>query len=235
MTHKNMIREMLFLQQKLNDETNGEGWEKGYNKFGRIINWNRCIYMECAELIDSFNWKHWKDIGAKEPDWENIKIEVVDIWHFIMSLGLEYYHNHKVGNIDDLVELIVESKYFNLFCEEPYSTKNKNHLAQMEIINYTEDVMRDALNRDGKSFYKLIDDFFILSLHCGVNVEVLYKFYIAKNILNQFRQDHGYKEGTYKKVINGVEDNVIMLDIMNKKGALSAKELYEELKKVYEG
>jgi len=235
MTHLEMVKEMLRLQQKLNDETNGEDWEKGYNKFGRIINWRRCIYMECAELIDSFNWKHWKDINAKEPEWENIKIEIVDIWHFIMSLGLEIYHNNKIGTLDDLADFIVESKYFNLFCEEPYPTENKNHLAQMEIINYAEDVIRDSLDKDKDSFYIMIDDFIILSLHCGVNIEILYKYYIAKNILNKFRQDHGYKEGTYKKIINGVEDNALMLEILEKKGALSAEDLYGELKKAYEG
>ncbi len=233
MTHFDMIKEILYLQQKLNDATNGEGWERGYNKFGRIINWRRCIYMECAELIDSFNWKHWKDINSKEPDWDNVKIEIVDIWHFIASLGLEYYKNHHLGSIDDLALFIVESKYFPLFCQEPYSIENKNHLAQMEIINYTEQLMIDALNRDGKSFYKLLDDAIILSLHCGVNVEILYKFYVAKNVLNQFRQDHGYKEGTYQKVINGVEDNTLMLNIIDTKGAMTPDELYKELENAY--
>ncbi len=49
---------MLKLQQKLNDETNGLNWENGYTKEGKLISWRRCIYMECAELIDSFAWKH---------------------------------------------------------------------------------------------------------------------------------------------------------------------------------
>jgi hypothetical protein len=39
--------------------------------------------MEAAEAIDSFNWKHWKNIES-EPDLDNAKVELVDIWHFIM-------------------------------------------------------------------------------------------------------------------------------------------------------
>jgi hypothetical protein len=35
--------------------------------------------MEAAEAIDSFNWKHWKDIEG-EPDLDNAKVELVDIW-----------------------------------------------------------------------------------------------------------------------------------------------------------
>ncbi len=45
---------MLKLQQKLNDETNGVGWESGVTKQGKQINWRRCIYLETAELIDSY-------------------------------------------------------------------------------------------------------------------------------------------------------------------------------------
>ena len=56
--------------------------------------------MECAKLIDSFAWKHWKNIEAK-PDVDNIAIEIVDIWHFVMSYILEQNCGHK--DIDHLV------------------------------------------------------------------------------------------------------------------------------------
>ena len=52
---------MMQLQESLNNATNGEKWPEGVTKTGNIINWKRCIYMECAEMIDSFTWKHWKD------------------------------------------------------------------------------------------------------------------------------------------------------------------------------
>ena len=47
------ILQMLLLQQQLNDATNGEGWEKGTTKNGKLIDWKRCTYLECAELIES--------------------------------------------------------------------------------------------------------------------------------------------------------------------------------------
>jgi dimeric dUTPase (all-alpha-NTP-PPase superfamily) len=40
--------------------------------------------MEAVEALDSFNWKHWKDINAVD-DMDNIKVEIIDIWHFVMS------------------------------------------------------------------------------------------------------------------------------------------------------
>ena len=173
MTPKEMLKEMFVLQQKLNDETNGKDWEKGYNKHGRIINWRRCIYMECAELIDSFNWKHWKDINIA-PDWDNITIELVDIWHFVMSLGLEYYKNENLGTIDDIVNEIVESQFYNEFCLEPVAPDASDSLM---IVSVIEHFMKDAL--EAKPFYKLSDDFFETCLQCGVNIDILYKYYVA--------------------------------------------------------
>lgn len=45
--------------------------------------------------------------------------------------------------------------------------------------------------------------------------EVLFRQYVGKNVLNFFRQDHGYKEGTYIKVwADGREDNEHLVEIM---------------------
>jgi hypothetical protein len=46
---------MLQLQNQLNDSTNGDEWTKGLTKNNKVINWKRCIYMECAEMIDSLH------------------------------------------------------------------------------------------------------------------------------------------------------------------------------------
>ncbi len=226
MTPKEMLTEMFYLQQKLNDETNGGGWEKGYNKHGRIINWRRCVYMECAELIDSFNWKHWKDINLS-PDWDNVTIELVDIWHFVMSLGLEYYKNEKLGDIEQIVNAIMDSSYINAFCLETQIPEDEDSLL---IVSVIEHFMKDAL--DEKPFYKLSDDFLETALQCGLNIDVLYKYYIAKNVLNKFRQDNGYKEGSYKKSWNGKEDNVVLMEILEDK-PMGIDELYAVLQVAY--
>ena len=123
MMYRNLIKEMLNLQQQLNDDTNGIGWEMGHTKDGKLISWKRCIYMECAELIDSFAWKHWKAINSP-LDVDNIAIEIVDIWHFIMSLGLEKYKINSLGDIDNLTDDIlynhesIEQEYMNIVTSE---------------------------------------------------------------------------------------------------------------------
>ncbi|NOR58618.1 MAG: dUTPase, partial [Sulfurimonas sp.] len=123
---------MLQLQAQLNDATNGEGWTKGVTKNGKDINWKRCIYMECAEMVDSFSWKHWKSIN-QEPDWDNLQIEVVDVWHFMMSLAIENYSQTLRGGIEDLA--------INISALESFSTidkKNDLFASQADVIEKVE-------------------------------------------------------------------------------------------------
>lgn len=229
MTSKNYLEEMFALQQKLNDETNGIGWENGYTKNNKMINWKRCIYMECAELIDSFSWKHWKHID-KPTDWENVTVEIVDIWHFVMSLLLEEYKTNNKGTIEQLVNDVLDVQGFEAFTKEPVMNQSTD---TMELINDIESIIHATTGFEIDLFDELLREYFSLSRKCGVNLKVLYKFYVAKNVLNQFRQDHGYKEGTYKKVWNGQEDNVVMLSCLEGDEAPTISELYAYLEKAY--
>ena len=65
-----------------------------------------------------------------------------------------------------------------------------------------------------------------------MNLEVLFEGYIAKNVLNKFRQNHGYKEGRYKKVWDGKEDNTVLCEIIAS-GLLDENEIYAKLEKIY--
>ncbi len=229
LNNEQMLKTMFEMQQTLNDDTNGKDWENGYNKYDRIISWKRCIYMECTELIDSFTWKHWKNINGS-PNWQNIQIEVIDIWHFIMSLALEYYHNNKIGGIDEIVSYIMDNKSFKMFCKEPKNIKNVN---QMEVINQVERIIHITSGVHNNPFEMILSEYFTVAHSCGLNLHSLYKVYIGKNVLNGFRQNNGYKEGTYKKLWGKVEDNVIMNKIINENPKISPDELYKSLEKEY--
>ncbi len=219
---------MLQLQATLNEATNGEKWTDGITKNGKVINWKRCIYMECAEMIDSFSWKHWKNID-KEADWANLQIEVVDVWHFIMSLAIENYAQTHRGTLE---ELALNISNLNTFSK--IDTQNELFAAQGEIIQNIESIMLDTLSKETLNLEKLISDFFDLVDMSGLNLETLYKLYVGKNILNQFRQDHGYKDGSYIKVWDGKEDNVVMKRVLDANSSLAPQALYAELEKVYQ-
>jgi len=219
------ILQMLQLQQQLNDATNGEGWEKGITKNGKKIDWKRCTYLECAELIESYPWKHWKNIDA-QPDYANIQIEAVDIWHFIMSQGLEDYKMKNLGSIEALALNIQKLDNYATFTSEIVPT-TKDYYEQIEVV---EVLMKRLFCED--STEALMKAFIDVAVQSGLNLDALYKLYVGKNILNKFRQDHGYKEGTYIKIWNGEEDNVTMQGILENDN-ITPEGLYEELEKAY--
>lgn len=225
MDNVEMISKMLSLQQSLNDETNGIGWEGGYTKEGKLISFRRCIYMECAELIDSFAWKHWKNISSP-TNWDNVRIELVDIWHFILSLILEEYKEKHESKEQIAVE-ICSASVFKDFCKER-NTPNESDI--YAILNDIELIIHKC---SGFSFNmgELLAAYFTLSIKCALNLDSLYKTYIGKNVLNKFRQDHGYKEETYKKIWNGVEDNEVLNGLLNQE--LDFDKLYELLEQRY--
>ena len=217
---------MFLMQQALNDETNGVGWEDGYTKNGKLINWKRCIYMECAELIDSFAWKHWKNISAA-PDVNNIVIEIVDIWHFVMSYILEQYYGGK--DIDHIVSDVTAVSGFAEFSSYAYDVRE---YSIYEIVNDIELIIHETSGFE-LQIGELLTDFFRVALKCGVSLDILFEKYIGKNVLNKFRQDHGYKEGSYRKIWGDLEDNEVLIEVLSK-GAVSASEIYEQLQKIYD-
>jgi len=218
---------MLQLQAQLNDATNGEDWTKGVTKNGKTINWRRCIYMECAEMVDSFSWKHWKSIN-QEPDWDNLQIEVVDVWHFIMSLAIENYSKNLRGGIEDLALNISQLPSFSTI-----DKRNNSFGFQDKVIEKVENIIRLALEVGELKLEEMFSEFFDLAVMSGLDLETLYRLYVGKNILNQFRQDNGYKDGTYIKVWNGEEDNVVMKRVWEDNGDIKPDILYKELTKLY--
>jgi len=220
------LLQMLQLQAQLNEATNGEKWTDGVTKNGKEINWKRCIYMECAEMIDSFSWKHWKNIDA-QPDWDNMQIEVVDVWHFIMSLAIEDYAKELKGGVEDLAVNFSQSNNFLKI-----DIKNDKFALQKDVIEKVEDIMRIVLDKE-LDLEALLDDFFDLVVMCGLDLTTLYRLYVGKNILNQFRQDNGYKDGSYIKVWAGEEDNVVMKRIWEENENITPDKLYKELAKSY--
>ena len=218
---KMKLKRMLTLQQQLNDETNGKEWERGLTKQGKIIDWKRAIYLELAELIDSYPWKHWKSIDAK-VDYENIKVELVDIWHFVMSEILRQNYLDKKLSFDELASLIEKD------IKDIRAVKKENFYQEIEEFEKLLSLL--FCNFDIWEFTK---EFFKASYMVGLDFNSLYQLYIGKNILNKFRQDNGYKEGTYNKYWGDKEDNEVLQEILEKNDNLSPLELYKELEREY--
>jgi dimeric dUTPase (all-alpha-NTP-PPase superfamily) len=218
------LEEMFLLQKKLNDDTNGANWELGINKFDKEINWLRCIHMEVSELIDSTPWKHWKNI-SDAPDMDNIHVELVDVWHFLMSYILQE------TNIPKAVSLVNTHCIYEAVDIEDVDIKLV--VKEAEKLSYIAFAIETGNMPAFSGVERFIDQFFRCCKLAGLSFTWLQKIYIGKNCLNKFRQDNGYKEGTYKKVWGEVEDNVVMISILEDIDEVSFDLVYEKLQEQY--
>ncbi|MDR2806864.1 MAG: dUTPase [Puniceicoccales bacterium] len=80
------LEEMFELQMQLNArlhlDTHNLSREE---KIEWILKYARAMQQELAELVDAVPWKWWKK--QQHFDEENAKVEVIDLMHFIISLG----------------------------------------------------------------------------------------------------------------------------------------------------
>lgn len=229
-SNEKMFKKMVDLQYKMNVLAAGKNWESGITKDNKVIDWLLTIEMELSELMDSTPWKHWKKINS-QIDTKNIKIELVDIWHFIMSYLLE--EKNQIKTVEK-INLLYET-YFNYEIEEKI-VKNDLEVICTEGIKELYFDMKKTIfklidKRKDKLENRLIINFFNFLYYMNFELKDMYKIYIGKNCLNEFRQNNGYKDGTYKKEWKFgnelLEDNKVMLILLDK---LSISEtLYEEM------
>jgi len=150
--------------------------------------WYRAIWTECAEMLDHYGWKWWKH---QQPDLEQVKLELVDIMHFAMS---DYLLQH-----DDL---------------DAVAARIEDELSQPG----DGDDIREAIERMAQSTIASRSmhyaDFARVMELIGMDFDELYRTYVGKNVLNFFRQDHGYKDGSYVKIWNGREDNEHLVEVI---------------------
>lgn len=197
------IKEMLDLQNKINEKVHPHWREQNFE-------WYRAIWVECAELLDHYGWKWWK---KQSPNQAQIELELVDIWHFGLSILLSNY------DIEKSISLISEG-----MIDQRGSGKFRENLE-----DFTSNTLQTR-SFDLKRFNQVMND-------VGLTFEKLYVGYISKNVLNSFRQDKGYQAGTYLKDWGGIEDNEYLIRLASKMDPKSenfSSELYTLMEKEYE-
>ena len=226
------LLEMFKMQEELNIYIAGNDWKSGITKTGNEINWLRCARFELVEAIDqSFQWKHWKNnLEISQYDIinkENLKIEIVDVYHFIMSELLAQNYE-AINNIAKLAIVIDTIKPFKF-------SKNRQLVKQIEKFEYFIFKYEYKKIKDFESLTMLFKDFWELALSV-MSFEELYRMYILKNVLNLFRQKHGYQNGTYIKNWgkDKIEDNVFLDKYIQTGGKIEFELIYNYLEKNYQ-
>ena len=199
-----MLDTMAAMQDAHNTQVHPDWRAAGFEYY-------RAVWVECAELLDHFGWKWWK---RQQPDLEQAKLELVDIWHFGMS---------------DLIRAnALTSEVIDILDVKPVAAADAKRLRLA-----VEDLARETL----------ADEAFALERFAGVMellplpFDELFRLYVGKNVLNRFRQDHGYKTGAYVKIWAGREDNEHLVELLDglQQPETAVADLYGRLEARYPG
>ena len=150
--------------------------------------WYRAIWMESSEMLEHYGWKWWKH---QEPDTMQVKLEIVALVHIALSIRLEQNRP-----LDETAEAI--------------AADFENSMQAEDIRKSIECLALLTLTDQGAHFSFIAG----IMKYLDMPFDELYEIYVGKNVLNMFRQDNGYKEGSYNKMWNGREDNEYLADIM---------------------
>ena len=212
----NLTQLMAEKQDNLNELTI-KGWlHKG-------LNYPRALTQEAAEAMDSLPWKWWKD---GKIDKENLKVEAVDMVHFALSILIQ--EGYKTWDwIDGMSRDIMKAEV--PYVDDNLTEKLEDTLDEIILLTYTTTKLKTEPPHE--LYFKVLSFANIL----GMSYEDVFKAYFAKNILNEFRQANGYKDGTYLKTWLGQEDNVHAMEIAKQLsiGERFNDNLYAALEKRY--
>ncbi len=170
---------MAVLQDRYNREVHPEWRTRGYAYY-------RAVWIECAELLDHFGWKWWK---RQDANLEQVRLEVVDIWHFGLSDLL------RAGQLDQALADRMTARSAPAPGADLRGAAEALALATLRARAFDVDAFVDLMNA------------------VPMSLDELHDLYIGKNVLNAFRQAHGYRDGTYVKTWDGREDNEHLSEI----------------------
>lgn len=188
---KEQLKVMLDLQSEVNSLIDAD-WQK--KRFPFL----RAVLVEGVEGMDHHGWKWWK---SQTKDLGQLQMELVDIWHFLLSEQLIRHGDSQsaasaiLNDLDSGNEVAFDGIIFNL--------------EKMDTIELFELLIgMSAVRKMNLSVFNA------LLVACEMTWDAVLKQYLGKNVLNIFRQQNGYKEGTYVKIWGKKEDNEVLVDIL---------------------
>lgn len=162
-----------------------------------------CVVDELMEVQGCLPWKHWKNYEDFEIDPVEIRFEIIDILHFVVSLALlEYispediYRDQERDTLEDIIITLKGKVIYENSLDIDQATEEQLH-------RLTRDEIRKSLKAigilyDGDPYLKnrLILDLFeyvfrLCAIH-GMTGSDVYDYYCSKNEENFARQERGY-------------------------------------------
>lgn len=212
---RRMLSHLFALQNRANAAVDPQWLSRGNR-------WSRAILVEGVELLEHYGrWKWWKKQND-QPDFGQCKLELVDIWHFALSWYMERF-----GSTDATDWVLNEAVMRRI---ERAEARAATLEASDEAFNTEVEALVGAA-ADGRFD---ADSFFALCAFVNMPFEALYGQYLGKNVLHVFRQQYGYKTGRYVKDWNGVEDNIVLEEVMGLHAGLTGEALEQAVRQELE-
>lgn len=189
---REQARQMLILQGEMNATVNQQWLTAGYPFL-------RAVVVEVGEALDHLGWKWWK---KQEPDVPQASIELIDILHFMLSHELIQAQ----GDVETATNRLAAASQphrRSVHFDDQEHQLDDDPRSLLELLAGLAAVRRSELCVLEACFRAM-----------NMTWEQVYIQYVSKNILNIFRQDHGYKDGSYLKEWFGREDNVHLAEIV---------------------
>lgn len=212
MLKRERIAEHLALQDKLNHRIHHQWVDMQFK-------WTRAILVEAVELLDHWGWKWWK---SQSRDIDQVHLELVDIWHFILSHELSSCDGDQSEALGNLSHGLSALSYAAPMGYGFIDIRSQDVPGLVGVI--AASAAADSVHMTA---------FSLLMEKVGLSWEKLDRLYRAKNVLNLFRQDHGYQDGTYIKVWHGKEDNEVVADLLEAKPDATLEQLSNKLESIY--
>ena len=193
MLSQSQLATMLSLQDAMNKKVNPEWLSAGYAYL-------RAAMIESVEAIEHHGWKWWKSQSCDLPQ---VQMELVDIWHFALSHLLISYEGDAEKAAQQIVTQASLPNAVILFDGNEFAYQSASLVENLELMAGLCVVGRF----DVSLFMHIVEQ-------AEMRADDLFEQYVGKNILNFFRQDHGYKTGEYIKIWDGREDNEHLVEVL---------------------
>lgn len=210
----------FFLTKNVDVFTNHDAVMPGWYEQVNCGNWNYdlCIMEEFGELISCLPLAHYRAQEATPAQANNAIMELVDLQHFVLSKVLFELWFLKIGNYTESHWRVVNPIRKGIWPLYIIPDEVSHNTTKGEL---KRDLVRSLINTIDPiyGYQEILRQFYrIIAFTAKVlgrapsevftQVQIIYKL---KFRLNVFRQLNGAQTGDYRKVVDGAEDNKILL------------------------
>jgi hypothetical protein len=233
-----MLKDVYRMQRMFNNQVIGFDIlriEREEDRIRWLRNYLTAYDQELKELLESLDIRavlREPREGGKAPDVQNIKVEIVDMLHFLISMfqvvgEKEVEENGLKGRpagIEDYFSGLRSD--FEAACGEPLAPSSDAELNRRLIFIACLDLKSLGALLDCTAwkwwakqqvrwdevrrllYEEIFPHWCEMAMASGMDAAEAQELYFKKNRLNFERQEKGYKDGTYEKVDGeGMEDN----------------------------